>query len=304
MIYFLVFYKCIPASEPKASEAGGRCKRPEQQYKRMVSSLRLQIISDIHLEFYQLGISFEKFIKPSAPILVLCGDISPVGTLALVEHLKRFLEWCSARFETVLYVPGNHEFYSSNGKKENNTMDQVILKIQTIIKPLKNVHLLYNKMICQAGMCFCGTTMWTKIDPQQCHEIQMRMNDYCEINLKDSKHKKGFRHLNTADVSWLHKNSETFLKKCITLAKKKNMPLVVITHHKPTCTRDCSDLSSAYESNMSHLMGPPVVAWLHGHTHRHNDQRVDGTRVYSNAYGYPGEPGVNHHPNATIYLKY
>lgn len=36
-------------------------------------------------------------------------------------------------------------------------------------------------------------------------------------------------------------------------------------------------------------MGPPVIAWAHGHTHYNARINVHGTTVFANQKGYPGE---------------
>ena len=37
--------------------------------------MKIQILSDIHLEYYKKYPGLTTFIEPIAPILVLCGDI-------------------------------------------------------------------------------------------------------------------------------------------------------------------------------------------------------------------------------------
>ena len=71
---------------------------------------KFQYISDIHLETHHNTSKniFEKILKPSAPYLVLCGDIGYPGA----ELYKPFLEYCSKNFERVFYIAGNHEFYN------------------------------------------------------------------------------------------------------------------------------------------------------------------------------------------------
>ena len=62
--------------------------------------MKIQYMSDLHLEFGEMPVP-EKL----GDILVLAGDIH-VGTKA-----APFINECAERFNEVLYLYGNHEFY-------------------------------------------------------------------------------------------------------------------------------------------------------------------------------------------------
>src|SRR5690349_12426264 len=66
--------------------------------------MRIQLASDLHLEFLASSRPEEAVIAPArdADVLVLAGDI---GTG--LQAIEVFREWPVP----VLYVPGNHEFY-------------------------------------------------------------------------------------------------------------------------------------------------------------------------------------------------
>ena len=66
--------------------------------------MKLQIASDLHLEFLQRLFPGERLMSPaySADLLVLAGDIAN-GT----EAIELFRDWPVP----VLYLAGNHEFY-------------------------------------------------------------------------------------------------------------------------------------------------------------------------------------------------
>ena len=75
--------------------------------------MRIQYISDLHLEMYKENVSpdlFTKLIRPEAPYLALCGDI---GIPDFVNY-ENFLNWCSRRWTKVFLVAGNHEYYNWN----------------------------------------------------------------------------------------------------------------------------------------------------------------------------------------------
>ena len=74
--------------------------------------LNIQILSDIHIEKINSNtVSGLDFITPTAPILILAGDI---GSLYRIEQLEYFFSTIYKYFKYILYVPGNNEYYYSN----------------------------------------------------------------------------------------------------------------------------------------------------------------------------------------------
>lgn len=69
---------------------------------------------------------------------------------------------------------------------------------------------------------------------------------------------------------------------------------VLITHH-PLSARSLgpahprSILDAAFANSWEHLFGDHLALAIHGHTHYSVDYTINGTRVVSNAGGYPGE---------------
>jgi hypothetical protein len=81
---------------------------------------------------------------------------------------------------------------------------------------------------------------------------------------------------------------------------------VVVTHHLPHPSSVHEKyrgdaLNPCFASNLSVLVGPPAILWLHGHTHESMDYAVGGTRVVCNPRGYlPDEPNPNFKPDLVI----
>ena len=75
-------------------------------------NIKLQILSDLHLENRNEDIKYNDFIIPNKNnILALLGNISSPYD----NKLEDFLKWCSYNFYKVLYIPGNSEYYSLYG---------------------------------------------------------------------------------------------------------------------------------------------------------------------------------------------
>lgn len=79
-----------------------------------VAVVRLQCASDLHSEFFRDGATFaDSIVTPAAPILILAGDIGVPAT-GLAEYTA-FIHRLASRFQHVLVIAGNHEFY--NGRR-------------------------------------------------------------------------------------------------------------------------------------------------------------------------------------------
>ena len=75
--------------------------------------MRIQIVSDLHLEFEDINIQNQN----NADVLILSGDIMVASKVNKQEskygtRFRDFLKRCSFQFTHVVYVAGNHEFYS------------------------------------------------------------------------------------------------------------------------------------------------------------------------------------------------
>eukprot|EP00456_Euglypha_rotunda_P046557 TRINITY_DN37051_c0_g2_i1.p1 TRINITY_DN37051_c0_g2~~TRINITY_DN37051_c0_g2_i1.p1 ORF type:complete len:122 (+),score=4.54 TRINITY_DN37051_c0_g2_i1:76-441(+) len=98
--------------------------------------MRLQILSDLHLEF---GDAYEKlpFIPVKAPILCLLGDIGYPSD----ECYRKFLLEQADRFWKVVVVAGNHEYYTSPSVEHTNALISQICSLRD------NLHFLNNSTL-------------------------------------------------------------------------------------------------------------------------------------------------------------
>ena len=73
--------------------------------------MKIQLVSDLHLEFSDYNIKNES----NADVLILGGDIMVASKVHKPEseygiRFRDFLKRCSFQFPHVIYVMGNHEF--------------------------------------------------------------------------------------------------------------------------------------------------------------------------------------------------
>jgi len=262
-------------------------------------SLKIQIVSDVHVEFWANKKTFN-FIVPSAPILALLGDICCVGSDDDFQLYKRFIMEYLPKFQHIILVAGNHEYYYQPSKrgvlpKKNNTIDGCNKKLLNFCKQSPKLHFLNNGSmtltINKKNYLIIGTTLWSYIPSDQYIQLQSAMNDYKFIYVYD-QHLKQIRHLKAKDVVNMHHTAVRYIKSQLTRAQKNKMQLVVLTHHKPYLSKNYKYnlFSCAYESNLIELFHSPLILWGYGHTHIRDNSTINKIRVISNPKGYPYQP--------------
>ncbi len=244
-------------------------------------SLRLLILSDLHLEF-------GPFVPPD-PVLydlvILAGDVHGDGVKA-VHWAQR--ESTFAR-KPVLFVPGNHEPYGSERHR--------MLQLMREQSAGGNVRVLDRDEVVVEGVRFLGTTLWTDFaldEPRgTCVEDAMReathgMNDYRAIKERDGGHSP--RRFRPEDALREHRLSRAWLQERLE-APAGGLPTVVITHHAPSERSmdpmyEGSHLNPCFYSELPASFFQSAVLWVHGHTHSSSDYLHHRTRVVANPRGY------------------
>jgi predicted phosphodiesterase len=220
--------------------------------------------------------SFEKLKPEHVDILVLAGDICSTSDRKFAKYIERFCDM----YPNVVYVAGNHEYYGS-------TPEQTKTKMVEIANKISNLHVLDNIFSEVSGQKFYGGTLWFE-ESASTHLYSKKINDFHVI--------KG------------HNNSFFFEEN----AKfKKNLTnvdssTVVISHHLPSKRSVASEfkndaLNAFFLCDLeTEILAKQPKLWLHGHSHRSFDYRIDNTRVVCNPLGYMGERGVSFVQNLVI----
>jgi predicted phosphodiesterase len=235
--------------------------------------MRVHILSDLHLEFSD---RHPPLMPPDsgADAVVIAGDI---------DNDTRAFDWAERMFpsQTVLYVPGNHEYY---GYELSRAADA--LRERAAHSP--NVRLLDNDSTIVGGVRFLGTTLWTDFElfGRECIDAAFAESLKHVVDFRAIR--AGRRLLTPQDTIDLHRQARAFLER--SLSETFDGPTVVISHHAPHTgslhPRWARHLSSAaFVSDLTALMGKAAL-WIHGHTHDSFDYTVDGTRVIANPMGY------------------
>lgn len=207
-------------------------------------------------------------------MVVLAGDIAKGAN---------GINWASGAFagKTVIYVPGNHEYY---GRDINETK-----ALMRITARQTGVILLDDDEYIVGNVRFLGTTLWTDFQLlgapfklTAMAEAQRVMNDFRLI------HYGQLGHFAPTHSIELHEKSLAWL------VRKLDEPFegktVVVTHHLPSASSisakyEGSTLNPCFASNLDGLFGK-MDLWIHGHTHDSFDYAVNDTKVICNPRGY------------------
>lgn len=241
-------------------------------------SVRVQVLSDLHLEIGQQYSSYK--FPVSAPFLLLGGDI---GRLADYEAYRTFLEEQTRRYQRVLLVLGNHEFY---GMDYESGIGQArrLAKEPSLAGRLT---LLHENRWDDPGspLTVLGCTLWSRVPETARHEVQSKLNDFRQIgNWSVDKHNEAHER----ELAWLSQQVSQ-----VTSAGAPARRLLVATHHAPSVEGTSgpehvkNTLSTAFATELFDREGwTGVSAWAFGHTHHCADFERDGVRLVANQRGY------------------
>lgn len=138
-----------------------------QTRKEGKAGVRFQLVSDLHLEFPGC-LDKLPHIPVNAPILCLLGDIGYPNK----ANYRAYLLEQADRFEHVLVVAGNHEYYNQESVQHADRL------IDEICAERDNLHYLNKRSVRVGDVLFLGCTLWPYIPPEAIEKVWMRCNDY------------------------------------------------------------------------------------------------------------------------------
>ncbi len=240
--------------------------------------MKIITYSDLHLEF---GTNFQPPADSNADLMILAGDII---TFRDFEPLGRFLDGWN---KPVLYVTGNHEYYTQQPMDAGDCAFHDWLK-----EYYPNVTVLQDEAIEIDGVHFFGGTMWTDFagaDRRAMITAHQQMNDYRLIILPNGQQ------LTPADTITFH---QIFVCNLMAwLEQGLSGPRIVITHNAPVVNPNTQFGNSPLTPAFNALDMKEIIEkhqpdlWVYGHTHECDDQTIGKTRIISNQLGYPDNRG-------------
>lgn len=262
--------------------------------------MRIWLFSDLHMGSSLDGL--EHYLPtgiPDADICVVPGDLlagDPQNGVA-------WLNWHIAAHMPVVFVPGNHEYYSRSASMERLRA----LAGQAALHTDNRVHVLDDMGITIDGVHFLGSTMWYDLaifgtDPASmalAARGAAQLNDRNLIRRDD----RSTARWEPADARRQHLQSRAWLEAELDASTR---PVVVVTHHAPhprsIAPQYASDPATAgFVSDLSDVIERyQPAAWVHGHTHSSFDYCIGGTRIVCNPRGYGRENEHDFNPGLVI----
>lgn len=227
-----------------------------------------EVISDTHLNMWKYTDEQIRAIFPgTTPTLILAGDIGDPDDASLY----RALQIACKIYKNVIYVPGNHEFYSRvPGSKK--TPSSVLNWFQKLDDQWSNFHFFYRRTEVMDGVRIIGATGWSS---------SPNMDVWSNIISEEGK----------KDIEYIEQQ--------LSLSKER---VLVLTHY-PSTFRVLQDkfkdtiTQFDYAQDLERLYRPPLHTWIFGHVHQKHDfmipysslQGNGKVRILCNPYGYPNE---------------
>jgi Icc-related predicted phosphoesterase len=226
------------------------------------SGMRVLVASDLHFEFHaDRGVALADSLAP-ADVLLCPGDLAVAPLLG--DALGMLLE----RFNHVIFVAGNHEFYRSS-------LVAVRRALRALDESIEGFHYLEQSECTIEGRRFVGATLWFPrrfgIELLQRFASDFRLISDAVPGIYDE-----------------HVHAVAYLESVVAA------DTIVVTHHLPH-RRSLppllahSPLNRFVLSDVAQLMEerqPPL--WIHGHAHTSSDYLVGRTRTVCNPFGYSG----------------
>ncbi len=242
--------------------------------------MKIQIASDLHLEGRGGHLPGDSDFRtvPGRDVLVLAGDVGN-ATQARAFVLREL------EVSPVLYVPGNHEYYSER------TRDQIDADWRALAADQPGLHYLVAEGVTLDGVRFFGAPWYTDLWGATPADIDGAWYfRRVELGVQDFHPHWGGAEAWTAARHVNHHHAQTDR-----LAAEAGRVDVVVTHWPPTKEamhpRFEGDALNAYFYNDQPDLVRAIGAklWISGHTHDAFDYQIGATRVLGNPTGYFAE---------------
>ena len=244
----------------------------------------VQYASDLHLDHLPPNTEFKTLITPAAPILILAGDIASVWTAVY----GKFLSWCSANWQHIILVAGNHEYFCH--KDHPRSRQDTEQQIQNLCRFNYNIHYLQagqTYVVPNKHLVFIGATLYSDIS-KDIHDEVLGKGDFTKTFIERDNILCRTHPIDHVKTHTRHRQALADAIRSV----PRNYKAVVVTHYLPTPKLLEPEYQnerwrSCYASNDEDLFRPPVRVWICGHGHRSTYiQAKHDILVAMNARGY------------------
>jgi len=265
--------------------------------------MKFAVISDVHVDINAWDWRCFDEIDGDVNTVIMAGDISND-----VWEASRWLVELRKRFENVIWVAGNHDFYNIGfnqtraipdrewAEKWPNpmTMEQMIDHYERWSTE-HGIHYLHRNSVDVNGVTFIGATGWHDFVAGEPYTEESQITVWYKILNDRMINWTGDRvpnHLNPYDAG---KEDVIALQQMV---DRSTGPVVVITHHIPDRSllwqkpHDAiwTTLHGSFANTaMEKIQDPKIKLWIYGHTHQRGMKTIGETTFICNAKGYPHE---------------
>jgi len=247
----------------------------------------LQIVSDLHIEYKNTeNVNIIDYIdvpiNANKTILVLAGDI---GSLYQYDQLLSFLRDCSNHYHTLLYVPGNHEFYYKD-EQDHLRFDVLMNRFMQLSDSIDNLIVLNRGIVTIGEYAIIGCTLWSYI--KYLPKFRVRIHG-----------------MTKQQYNKMHRDDYVFISQA--LRQYSNYKCIVITHHGPSykllpLNKLFNKYSDLYVSKSDNLFKDCVKYWIYGHTHHNVEKIINNTKIVCNQRGHTKNKAYNYDRKKIIIL--
>lgn len=239
--------------------------------------LKIAYGSDFHFEFYSMSRAIEIIdnwqIEDDAEYIIIAGDLH-VTAKKVIATLKYIADIYA---KSVLYVVGNHDYYTSSFARENsyfmqdrkNNTEEVIpdyLVMQCTHACSHNIHI--------SGCTGNIDGSWKPINKM----IHGTLNDFHQI-VDFHRHEDMGKYEHDFLLSAGHESLDTIILTHTMPSPKCINPRYEGNYLNPCFANDWEDVIHKIKPNY----------WICGHTHDAIDMMIGDTRILANPFGYPNE---------------
>jgi len=239
--------------------------------------MKFQLLSDIYLEYYKKLPDIGKILKPSAPNLILAGNICYIKSPNFIP----FFEKISPLYQHIFYILGEHEYFMDIEHTMYSLKEMEITAIDNL-SHLDNIHIIQNDFIKINNIVIIGSTLWSYISKKD------MVGDICRLTNTDFINFKNRLWIDPTITNKIHLKYKKYVDDL--LFGFENYKKLVVTHFLPSfkCIPQklkYDPLNKSYYSNCDHIVEKADV-WCAGHSFKHAIHNIKGTPVYINPMGY------------------
>ncbi len=264
-----------------------------------MSKYKLRIFSDLHYDKYpDINDLFEKIdfyykdVDKENEILIIAGDIgfsvekNDEGVLKIRPGYTQVLKYLKSRWNKIILVPGNHEYYTSGASiaEVNNLISNECERFM--------IDFLNKDVVEIDGYIFMGCTLWSPMKKtifEHHNKENWNFISYEELIETHNSH-----------IEWIERNLEKYKIRSDSNNGVLRDKIVIITHYLPSFSLlhpkykrgVYAKNQSAYVCDLDELISKYnflIPIWICGHSHMTRYSRIGKTFLFNCPIGNPWE---------------